>query len=114
MEPAGLEPAGFLIPSDKPAPILPKRREPPAASAVRPLLTDHPEIAMTDNRTERIRQRAHEIWEREGRPEGRAQEHWYKAVQDVEAEGSEASRGPARPGPLVGDDSAPPAEPDQR
>ena len=36
---------------------------------------------------ERIRQRAHEIWEREGRPEGRHEEHWAQAHREIEAEG---------------------------
>ncbi|TIY01229.1 MAG: DUF2934 domain-containing protein [Mesorhizobium sp.] len=46
------------------------------------------------DREERIRRRAHEIWEREGRPEGREREHWDQAVQEIEAEDSEAERGP--------------------
>ncbi len=37
------------------------------------------------DRTERIRQRAHEIWEREGRPEGRQEAHWEEACRDIEA-----------------------------
>jgi hypothetical protein len=36
--------------------------------------------------TERIRQRAHAIWEREGRPHGRDQEHWDQAEKEVVAE----------------------------
>jgi hypothetical protein len=32
---------------------------------------------------ERIRQRAYEIWEREGRPEGREQEHWERAEREI-------------------------------
>lgn len=32
-----------------------------------------------DHREERIRERAHRIWEEEGRPEGRAHEHWLRA-----------------------------------
>lgn len=32
---------------------------------------------------DRIRKRAHEIWEEEGRPEGRHSEHWEQAVRDV-------------------------------
>jgi hypothetical protein len=42
---------------------------------------------------ERIRRRAHEIWEQEGRPEGRDQEHWAQASREIEAE----SDGPATP-----------------
>ncbi|TPJ74707.1 DUF2934 domain-containing protein [Mesorhizobium sp. B2-7-1] len=54
------------------------------------------------DREERIKQRAPEIWEREGRPDGRQQEHWDQAVKEIESEGSEAERGPVTPDPLVG------------
>ncbi|PBC02781.1 DUF2934 domain-containing protein [Mesorhizobium sp. WSM3860] len=59
------------------------------------------------DREERIRRRAHEIWERAGRPEGRQQEHWDQAVQEIESEGSEAERGPVAPDPIVGAASDP-------
>ncbi|MBS7707266.1 DUF2934 domain-containing protein [Chelatococcus asaccharovorans] len=29
-----------------------------------------------DEREHRIRERAHRLWEEEGRPEGRAERHW--------------------------------------
>jgi len=32
-----------------------------------------------------IRKLAHEIWEAEGRPEGRASEHWERAAQQAAA-----------------------------
>ncbi|WP_207478782.1 DUF2934 domain-containing protein [Arenibaculum pallidiluteum] len=32
-----------------------------------------------DDREDRIRQRAYEIWEKEGRPEGRHDQHWSQA-----------------------------------
>jgi hypothetical protein len=37
------------------------------------------------NRTneQTIRDRAYFIWEREGRPDGRAQNHWYRAVKEA-------------------------------
>lgn len=35
---------------------------------------------------ERIRQRAHELWESEGRPEGRHIAHWEQACQECENE----------------------------
>src|SRR5689334_23651409 len=35
---------------------------------------------------ERIRRRAYEIWEREGRPHGRESEHWRMAVDELAAE----------------------------
>lgn len=34
----------------------------------------------------RIRRRAYEIWEREGSPEGRAEEFWQQAKSSLEAE----------------------------
>jgi Protein of unknown function (DUF2934) len=46
---------------------------------------------------ERIRRRAHEIWEREGRPEGRHEEHWTQARREVEAEEGGSPPGPAGP-----------------
>ncbi|MER9301838.1 DUF2934 domain-containing protein [Mesorhizobium sp. M0496] len=54
-----------------------------------------------DSREERIKRRAYEIWEREGRPTGREQEHWDQAVQEIEGEGPEAERGPIVPDPTV-------------
>jgi hypothetical protein len=55
---------------------------------------------MSDDREHRIRQRAHAIWEREGRPSGRDREHWERAARDVDSgldradpQGSQASDG---------------------
>ncbi len=41
---------------------------------------------MTTDRDERIRQLAHQIWEREGHPHGRDAEHWRMAVAVYEAQ----------------------------
>lgn len=38
---------------------------------------------MATNKHERIRRRAHEIWEREGRPEGAAVRHWQQACDEL-------------------------------
>jgi len=39
---------------------------------------------VTEQSTEdRIRARAHQIWEEEGRPEGRSDEHWERAKIEV-------------------------------
>jgi len=38
------------------------------------------------DREARIRQRAHELWEGEGRPEGRSDEHWERATAEVDRE----------------------------
>jgi len=55
------------------------------------------------DREERIRQRAHEIWEREGRPEGREEQHWYQACEDiaVEEDGSLSAAGEEDPEPIA-------------
>jgi hypothetical protein len=34
----------------------------------------------------RVRERAHAIWEREGRPEGGAERHWARAEEELRAE----------------------------
>jgi len=44
------------------------------------------------DREDRIRRRAHELWEREGRPEGLAQPHWDRAAQDIDREDAESQR----------------------
>jgi Protein of unknown function (DUF2934) len=61
------------------------------------------------DREERIRERAHQIWEREGRPVGKDSEHWERACREIDAEDahpkpeeSEPSRGPA-PGSAAGE-----------
>jgi hypothetical protein len=38
------------------------------------------------NRDERIRARAHRLWEEEGRPSGRHNEHWQRACDEIDAE----------------------------
>lgn len=35
---------------------------------------------------QRIRRRAHDIWEREGRPEGRQEDHWAQACREIATE----------------------------
>ncbi|UEM23878.1 DUF2934 domain-containing protein [Skermanella mucosa] len=41
---------------------------------------------MSPEQEDRIKQRAYEIWEREGRPEGRGDVHWHMAAQEIRAE----------------------------
>lgn len=43
---------------------------------------------------EQIREYAHRIWEREGKPEGRADEIWHQAKSELEADepGNELSK----------------------
>lgn len=52
---------------------------------------------MTNDREERIRRRAHEIWEREGRPEGLHEVHWLQARREIEAEDQPPAEAPKRP-----------------
>lgn len=41
---------------------------------------------MQGDREERIRRRAYDLWEREGRPEGRGDAHWAQACAEIEEE----------------------------
>ena len=36
----------------------------------------------------RVSERAYEIWEEEGRPEGRSEAHWYRAEQEIARTGT--------------------------
>lgn len=45
---------------------------------------------MLPDQDERIRRRAYEIWEREGRPDGREAEHWRMARDEIATEGTSA------------------------
>lgn len=41
---------------------------------------------MADDREERIRKRAYEMWERDGFPEGQHNAHWQEAEAEIDAE----------------------------
>jgi DUF2934 family protein len=67
-------------------------------------------VIMDEEREARIRQRAHEIWEREGRPEGAQEEHWRRACEEIDAEDQSTSgrsaaetgvANPAQPGATI-------------
>jgi hypothetical protein len=47
---------------------------------------------MQDNVEHRIRARAHQLWEQEGRPDGRAEHHWHEARKLVEIEATKQPR----------------------
>ncbi|QCN96834.1 MULTISPECIES: DUF2934 domain-containing protein [Azospirillum] len=49
----------------------------------------------------RIRHRAYEIWEREGRPEGRRAEHWERACRELRDEDERAKEEGAAPRDLA-------------
>jgi len=56
-------------------------------------------MTMTDDRQERIRNRAHQIWLQEGQPAGQHDRHWHQAAADVDQEdaaGKSAAKKPAK------------------
>jgi hypothetical protein len=55
------------------------------------------EATVTDDRQERIRQRAHAIWEQAGRPNGAHQQHWDQATAEIDGEESKPKAKAARP-----------------
>ncbi|MCO5963686.1 DUF2934 domain-containing protein [Sinorhizobium meliloti] len=46
-----------------------------------------PPDRITEDDLDRIRARAYEIWEREGRPDGGHERHWHQAQKELEEEG---------------------------
>ncbi len=48
---------------------------------------------MPDDREARIRERAHAIWEEEGRPVGKEREHWERAAKEVDAQSRSSDSG---------------------
>ena len=46
--------------------------------------------AIATSQEEKIRQRAYEIWEREGRT-GNPEDHWFRAQQELDDQGQERS-----------------------
>ena len=47
---------------------------------------------MLDAREERIKAKAHALWEADGKPKGRDREHWVQAAQLLEEEERAAAR----------------------
>ncbi|MER8885335.1 DUF2934 domain-containing protein [Mesorhizobium sp. M0816] len=48
---------------------------------------------MDDDRHEKIRQRAYEIWVREGRPHGAHERHWQQAKHELDLDDADVSAG---------------------
>jgi hypothetical protein len=48
---------------------------------------------MDEDHLQRIRARAHALWEQEGRPEGRSEEHWQRACQELAEEDERPATG---------------------
>ena len=47
---------------------------------------------MDEARRQRLSERAHAVWEREGRPEGQSERHWATAEEELRAEEQEQGR----------------------
>lgn len=45
-----------------------------------------PKVPGIETQEQRIRERAYQIWCDEGKPEGRREEHWHRAREEIEAE----------------------------
>lgn len=56
---------------------------------------------MLDAREERIKAKAHELWEADGKPDGRDREHWEQAAKLVDEEERQAARAKADPDPAA-------------
>lgn len=70
---------------------------------------------MSEDFESRVRARAHAIWVEEGHPDGRADEHWARAVQDVTAADNVAAAEPtAKPVTETAPAPAPVPEPKPR
>ena len=50
-----------------------------------------------DSREDRIRAKAHDLWETDGRPEGRDRQHWEQAAKLVAEEEREAAKAEVDP-----------------
>lgn len=50
------------------------------------------------NYEDRIRERAHRIWEEEGHPEGRHQDHWERACREIGSDQSGTTKSGVTPG----------------
>lgn len=62
-------------------------RSDPAA----PLPREREKVMDDQKEQDRIRRRAYEIWEREGSPEGRAEEFWEQATASISADDAKAA-----------------------
>jgi hypothetical protein len=62
---------------------------------------------MDSDRESRIRDRAHEIWEELGRPEGQEQVHWLQAEAELELDGEASSDAPGAGEDVIDQPQAP-------
>lgn len=70
-------------------------------------------MTMADDRQERIRNRAHQIWQEEGQPAGHHERHWRQAAADIDREDAakpSAAKTPAKKASGAGKAKAAPKE----
>jgi hypothetical protein len=60
---------------------------------------------LVDNLEEKIQQRAYQLWECDGRPEGKQDEHWTLACQEIAAETGVETDCTRRPVAFAGEDA---------
>ncbi|MGN8000164.1 DUF2934 domain-containing protein [Sphingomonas sp. 22176] len=68
---------------------------------------------MSDDREHKVRERAHAIWQREGEPHGRHDEHWHQANREIDEEHGSAQNAVAQT-PVAEDGAATEAAPKRR
>jgi hypothetical protein len=52
-------------------------------------------LHMDQNTQNHVRERAYDIWEKEGRPDGCAERHWHQAQMDLDGHDTSTQIGPA-------------------
>ena len=58
---------------------------------------------MADNQYDRIRQRAHDLWEQDGTPEGSGERYWSQAQEEITESGAGAAGTVGAPVTQTGD-----------
>ncbi|MDB5509902.1 MAG: hypothetical protein JWL93_2371 [Hyphomicrobiales bacterium] len=61
------------------------------------------ETSMQSGENERVRQKAYELWEKEGRPEGKHEDHWHRAAREHDVADTTAPNGSLTPDPDTSD-----------
>jgi hypothetical protein len=61
------------------------------------------EKSMHSGDNERVRQKAYDLWEKEGRPEGKHEDHWHRATREHDVAGTIAPNGSRTPDPDTSD-----------
>lgn len=71
-------------------------RNKPAAAPAQAPASERPHEEAEPELYDRVQQRAYQIWESEGRPDGREEEHWQRAEREILQEIGGTSSGATR------------------